>query len=104
VRVRERAWLVDGLRYDARGKPVRCLSLHVPAQAEPALGRVLEILQRRRLNGVDGDPLAWRENPDNTVAWHGSPIWYEPHRQIGIDAADRDRGTGFGHFDLHPLR
>src|SRR4029453_12331217 len=78
---------------DARREALRRAFLHVPAQIKPALGDVLEILQRRRLDRVDGDALARGENADNTVARYCSAVGRKSHRQIGVDAADRNCGA-----------
>ena len=57
-------------------------------------GLVLEVLQRRRLDRIDGDALARRQDADDAVARHRAAVGREPHRQIGVDAADRDRRAG----------
>src|SRR5215469_16453657 len=94
--LRERARLVDGLQGDAGREPLRCgLVVHVPAQIEPALGRVLEGFELRRLNRVDGDALAGRQNADDAIARDSAPNGREANRQVGIDAADRDRAAAF---------
>src|SRR5262249_9768667 len=98
----QRPRLVHGLEHDARGKALRRAVLHVPAQIEPALGRILEILERRRLDRVDGNALAGREDADDAVARHRSAIGCEAHRQVGVDAPDRDCSAGLAghlHFD-----
>ena len=63
----------------------------IPAHVEPALRLVLEILQRRRLDRIDRDALARRDDADDAVARHRAAVRRELDRQIGIDAADRDR-------------
>ena len=63
----------------------------VPAHVEPALRLFLEILQRRRLDRIDRDALARRDDADDAVARHRAAVRREVDRQVGIDAADRDR-------------
>ena len=63
----------------------------IPAHVEPALRLLLEILQRRRLDRIDRDALARRHDADDAVARHRAAVRRELDRQIGIDAADRDR-------------
>src|SRR5262249_52440028 len=51
---------------------------------------------------IDGYALARRENADDTVTRHRSAIGCEAHRQVGIDATDRDCRAGLArhlHFD-----
>src|SRR5262249_43201960 len=86
----ERAGLVDRLHGEPRRETVRRRLVHVPAHVEPALGRVLVVLQRRGLDRVDRDPLARRHDTDDAVARHGPTIGREAHWQVAIDAADRN--------------
>ena len=65
------------------GKPLVPLVLDVPAHVEPALGLVVEGLQRRRLDGVDGDALSRREDADDAVARHGAAFG-EAHRHVAL--------------------
>ena len=51
----ERARRVDGGDRDARRKALACRLVDVPAHVDPALGLVVEGLQRRRLDRIDGD-------------------------------------------------
>ena len=89
--LRERAGLVHRLHRDARRKAPRRAFLLVPAHVEPALRLVLELAQRRRLDRIDGDPLARREDADDAVARHRAAVGRKAHRQVAVDAADRDR-------------
>src|SRR5579883_657488 len=86
----ERALLVHGLQRNAGGKPLRRRFVDVPAQVEPAFRGVLEFLQRRRLDRIDGDTLAGLEDADDAVTRHRPADRRETHRQVGVDAADRD--------------
>src|SRR5689334_5666357 len=102
----EAAGLVDIVDLDPCRKALRrALLVDVPAHVEPALGLLLEILQRRRLDRIDRDALAWGGDPDDSIAGHGAAVRRELDRQIGIDAADRDRvgaarGLGRRRFQL----
>ena len=89
--LRERARLVDRLHRDARRETLRRLLLLVPAHVEPALRIVLEFAQGRRLDRIDRDALARRENADDAVARHRAAVRRKTHRQIAVDAADRNR-------------
>src|ERR1700730_12087636 len=84
----ERAGFINRLKYNASRKALRRALVDVPAQIEPTLGHILEVLQRRRLDRVDGDSLAGGENADNAVARNRAAVGREAHRQISIDAAD----------------
>src|SRR5262249_41966903 len=64
----QRSRLVHGLHSDARRKTPWCLIFLVPAHVEPSLGVVLELAQGWRLDRVNGDALARRENADNAIA------------------------------------
>ena len=78
----------------------------VPAHVEPALRRVLEVLQRRRLDRIDRDALARRQDADDAVARHRAAVRREAHRQIAVDAADRDRAavcSAVRHLEHHRL-
>src|SRR3954453_12287356 len=87
----EAAGLVDVLDPDARRKALRRRLVDVPAYVEPALRLLLEILQRRRLDRIDRDPLARRDDADDAIAGNGDAIGRELHRKSGIQAADRYR-------------
>src|SRR5690348_389972 len=52
--LRKRARLVDRLHRDAHGEAARRALVLVPAQVDPALGMVLVIRERRRLDRIDG--------------------------------------------------
>jgi hypothetical protein len=80
----EAAGLVDVVDADARRETLRRGLVDVPAHVEPAFRLVLVILQRRRLDRIDRDPLARRDDADNAVARHRSAIGRELDRQVGI--------------------
>src|SRR5690348_3537189 len=81
--------LVDVVDPDARREALRRRFIDVPADVEPPLRLFLEILQVRRLDRIDRDALARRDNADDAVAWNRAPVGRELDGQIGIDAADR---------------
>src|SRR5664279_5052303 len=62
----EAAGLVDVVNHDPRRKALRRRFVDIPAHVEPALRLLLEILQRRRLDRIDRDALARRNDADNT--------------------------------------
>src|SRR6476660_6766535 len=80
----EAAGLVDVMDQDPRRETLRHGLIDIPAYVEPALRLLLEILQRRRLDRIDRDPLARRDDPDNAVAWYRAAVRRELDRQIGI--------------------
>jgi hypothetical protein len=55
------------LQGDAGRKALRRAGVHLPAHVEPAVGLVVEVGERRRLDRVDGDALAGGEDADDTV-------------------------------------
>src|SRR5580704_4255978 len=83
------AGLVDIVDHDPRRKALRVRIVDIPAHVEPALRLLLEILQRRRLDRIDRDALARRDDPDDAVARHRPAVRRELDRQIRIDAAHR---------------
>src|SRR5665213_2936528 len=85
------AGLVDIVDHDPGRKALRRRIVDIPAHVEPALRLLFEILQRRRLDRIDGDALARRNDADDAVARHRAAIGRELDRQVGIDAADRNR-------------
>src|ERR1700724_3221032 len=54
----EAAGLIDIVDQDPRRKALRRRFVDIPAPVEPALRLLREILQRRRLDRVDGDAIA----------------------------------------------
>src|SRR6202012_3134796 len=101
------AGLVDVVDQDAGRKALRRGLVDIPAHIEPALRLLLEILQRRRLDRIDRDALPGRDDADDAVDRPPAAARRELDRQIGIDAADRDRraaadGIG-GRFDREAL-
>src|SRR5262245_23258462 len=58
----EAAGLVDIVDADARRETLRRGLVDIPAHVEPALRLVLEILQRGRLDRIDRDALARRDD------------------------------------------
>ena len=73
-----------------RRKPLRHLVVDVPTHVEPALRLVFELFERLRLDRINGNALAGREDANDAVARHRTALRSEAHRQIGIDAADGD--------------
>src|SRR5690606_34432377 len=65
--------------------------LHVPAHVEPALRLVVVFFERRRMNRINRDAFARRENADDPVAGYSAAIRRKAHGQFAIDASDRDR-------------
>ena len=99
----ERAGLVHRLHRDARREAARRARFLVPAHVQPAFRLVLELTQCMRLDRVDGDPLARREDADNAVARHRAAVRRKTDRQVAVDAADRDRRANRGdarHLEL----
>src|SRR5664279_5277301 len=86
----EASGLVDVIDEDSRRKALRRRIIDIPAHNEPALRLLLEILQRWRLDRIDRDALAGRNDPDDPVARHRPAVWRELDRQIGIDATNRN--------------
>src|ERR1017187_7837613 len=70
----ERAGLVHRLHRDARREAPRRARFLIPAHVQPAFRLVLELPQCMRLDRVDGDPLARREDADNAVARHRAAV------------------------------
>ena len=70
------------------GKRSLVLLVDVPAHVDPALRLVVEGLQRRRLDRIDGDAGARLHDADDAVAGHGA-FRREAHRQVAAHAADR---------------
>src|SRR5690348_7840924 len=87
----ETAGLVDVVDPDARREALWRRFVDVPTDVEPALRLFLEILEVRRLDRIDRDPLARRDDADDPVARDGAAIRREFDREVGIDAADRYR-------------
>ena len=58
---------IDVIHDDSRRKALRRRFVDVPAHVEPAFRLFLEVLQRRRLDRIDGDALARVEDSDDTV-------------------------------------
>src|SRR5947209_7972810 len=81
------ARFVDIVDPDPGRKPLRGGFIDIPAHVEPAFGFLFKILQRRRLDRVDGHALARRHDAHDAVARHRAAIRRELDRQIGIDAA-----------------
>ena len=86
----ERARLVDRRDDDAGREELLALLVEVPAHVEPALRLIVEGGERRRLDWIDGDPLARRQNADDAVARHGAAVRREAHRQVAPQAANRN--------------
>src|SRR5690349_818981 len=64
--LRQRAGLVDVLDLDARRETLRRGVLDIPADVEPTLRLLLEILQGRRLDRIDRNRLARRRRSART--------------------------------------
>src|SRR2546427_13240240 len=82
------------------------LLVHIPPHIEPPVGRVLELLQRGGLDGVDGNPLPRRHDADDAITRHGAAVWREAYRQVGVDPTDRNGGAfvlAAWHLELHCL-
>src|SRR5258708_3062296 len=78
--------------------------VHIPTHVEPPVGRLLELLQRRRLDGVDGNPLPRRHDADDAITRPGAAARREAYRQVGVDATDRNGGAlvlAARHLELH---
>ncbi len=84
--------LIDVLHMQSRRKTLRRHFLDIPANIEPALRLFLEILQRRRLDRINRDPLTRRDDADDAISRHRTTIRRKLHRQIRIDAANWNRG------------
>src|SRR5260370_41661560 len=84
----ERARFINRLKYNASRKALRRALVDVPAQIEPTLGHILKVLQRWRLDRVDGDTLARGENADNAAARNRAAVGRAAHPQISNDPAD----------------
>ena len=93
---------VPGSLIDCRamraGKRCGSLGVDVPAHVDPAVGLVVEGGEGGRLDRVDRDALAGRQDADDAVSRHGAAIGREAHRQvvrpaprIGIAAGRRRR-------------
>ena len=74
---------------DAGREALALALVDVPAHVEPALGLVVEVLQGRRLDRIDGDPLARRHDADDALAGHRAALG-EADRHVAVEAADRD--------------
>ena len=88
--LRQRSRLVDGGNAHARGEALAIALLDVPAHVEPALRLVVELRQFGRLDRIDRDALARRDDADDAVAGHGAAAGREAHRQVAARAADGD--------------
>src|SRR5690349_8576478 len=85
----EAAGFVDVVDPDARGETLRRRFVDVPPDIEPALRLFLEILQVRRLDRIDRDPLTRGDDADDAIARNGAAARRELDWKVGIDAADR---------------
>src|SRR6516162_242857 len=88
--LRQAAGLIDVVDQDSRRKTLRRGLVDVPTHVEPALRLLLEVLQGRRLDRIDGNTFAGGDDADNAVAGYRTAVRREFDRQTGIIAADRD--------------
>src|SRR5690606_35275036 len=65
--------------------------IEIPANVYPALRLVVEVLQRRRLDGVDRNAGAVFHDPDDAIARDG-PAWCELYLHVAGEPPDRKRG------------
>lgn len=72
--LRERSGLVDVLDLDAGRESLRRGVLDVPADVEPALRLLLEILQGGRLDRINRDALARRDDADDAIPGTAPPF------------------------------
>src|SRR6516225_6752471 len=89
-----------------RGEALGAGFLNVPSNIEPTFRSILELLESRRLDGIDGNTLAGREDADDAIPGQCPPVRREAHRKFVIDAADGDGGAfvaGAGDFEHHRL-
>src|SRR5690606_39443399 len=77
--------LVDGVEGDPGGKTLPVAVLHRPAHVEPAVGCILEGGEGGRLDGVDRDAFARRQDADDAVSRHGAALRCEAHRQVAVE-------------------
>src|SRR3974390_3718244 len=89
--LRKRAGLVTRLPGDARREAPRSGLFVVPAHVQPAFRLVLKLGERWGMDRINRDALTRRYNADDTIARHRAAIGRKAHRQIAVDAADRDR-------------
>ena len=92
-RYAQRAWLVQAIQQNARGKNIVAVLVDVPAHVEPAVGLVLERHQSGRLDGVNRDALTRRENANNPISRHRAAVRRETHGQIAAKAPDGQRAA-----------
>ena len=85
------ARLVDGLHRDAGRKALRRASSTSQRTSSQRSGVSSKSFSAERLDRIDGDALARGHDADDAVARHGAAVGREAHRQIAVDAADRDR-------------
>ena len=97
--LRQRARLVDGVDLHARGKTPLLFLVDVPAHVIPAVRLVLISRKRRRMDRVDGDPLARRQDADDAVARHRAAVRRKTDRHVVDRTADR-YGTAEQRFPL----
>src|SRR5690606_27683780 len=84
----------------------------VPGDVDPALGLLVECLQRFGVNGVDGDALPRRENANDAIARNRAALG-ELDRKIAAQSSDGDAarsvlaaaraGAGPAEFEAHHL-
>ena len=65
--------------------------VEIPAYVEPLIRLVVIVHQRRRMDGIDGDPLPRRADADDPFPRHGAAFGRKAHRHVPIDAAQRQR-------------
>src|SRR5215472_7103393 len=85
---------------------LRASFLNVPSNIEPTFRSILELLEGRRLDGIDGNTLAGCEDADDAIPGQCTPVRREAHWKLMIDAADGDRGAfvaGAGDLEHHRL-
>ena len=63
----QRAWLVERIDLDARHEAGVVGLVEVPAHIDPALRFLVELLQARRLDRIDGDALVLFHDADDTI-------------------------------------
>src|SRR5579885_993389 len=86
------AWLIDGNGAQPRGEELVPAFLNVPAHIDPALRLVIELPEIGRLDWINGDSLAGREDADNAVAGDRAAIRRKADGEIRVRAADRNGG------------